>query len=337
MKMDKTTLDAQKAAEAAATIDSIINNIENVIIGKRKAVELIILALLSGGHVLIEDVPGVGKTSLASTVAKTIDCGFQRIQFTPDLMPSDVTGFSVYNQKSGEFEFRPGAVMSNLILADEINRASAKTQASLLEAMEEKQVTVDSQTYRLEEPFMVLATQNPLESYGTYPLPEAQMDRFMLRTSMGYPAIEEEVEVLLKNGLRRPQISAVTDTNTIMMLREMADTVYIDPSLLKYIVQIINATRTSNYTALGCSPRGSIALFRGAKAYALIKGRHYVTPDDIKYLAPHILSHRMILNHEAKLAHMTAESVIGEILQQVAVTWGTSADPDYRNKGLGAY
>ncbi len=314
-----SALTPETAGRAAEKISGIIANVEKVIIGKRSVIELVVLALLSGGHVLIEDVPGVGKTSLAAAVAKSVDCGFQRIQFTPDLMPSDVTGFSVYNQKSGEFEFRRGAVMSNIVLADEINRASAKTQASLLEAMEEKQVTVDSHTYLLEEPFMVLATQNPLESYGTYPLPEAQMDRFLLKVSMGYPAFEEEVDVLFSRGSSRSPITAAASSEDIMRLRSLAEQVHMERVLGRYIVQIITAVRGSAEVLLGCSPRGGIALFRASKTWALMQGRDYVIPDDIRYLAPHILSHRILLNHEAKLQQRTPQMIVSDILSQIHV------------------
>ncbi len=315
----KIMLDENDAKRASEKISEIIENIETVIIGKRNVIELVILSLLSGGHVLIEDVPGVGKTSLASAVAKSVDCGFQRIQFTPDLMPSDVTGFSIYNQKSGEFEFRKGAIMSNMILADEINRASAKTQASLLEAMEEKQVTVDSHTYKLEEPFIVLATQNPLESYGTYPLPEAQMDRFLIKTSIGYPVFDEEVDILFSKEGGKNKLKPVASAEDILEFRGMAERVRIERVLAEYIVQIINATRNSADVLLGSSPRGSIALFKASKVYALMQGRNYVMPEDIKYLAPHILSHRLILTHEAKINQKTPEMIIESILQQVAV------------------
>lgn len=319
MIQEKTDLlSMEEAAAAADQIEKIVENVGKVIIGKKPVVQLVMIALLSEGHVLIEDVPGVGKTSLVSAVARSVDCGFQRIQFTPDLMPSDITGFSIYNQKAGEFEFRKGAVMSNLILADEINRASAKTQASLLEAMEEKQVTVDSHTYKLEEPFMVLATQNPIESYGTYPLPDAQLDRFMLKTSIGYPDLEDEVDVLyLKQS--RAEVEAVASKTDILALREAALRVHIERVVGRYIVQIITAIRNHPDVTLGCSPRGSIALFRASKVYAMMQRRNYVIPDDVVFLAPYILCHRMILSNDAKMKQKTPEMVVEEVLRQVQV------------------
>jgi MoxR-like ATPase len=319
MENTNQNLTPEAAAEAAKKIDGIVRNVGTVIIGKDEVVRLVIMALLAEGHVLIEDVPGVGKTSLAAAVARSIDCGFQRIQFTPDLMPSDITGFSIYNQKSGEFEFRKGAVMNNLILADEINRASAKTQASLLEAMEEKQVTVDSHTYRLEEPFMVLATQNPIESYGTYPLPDAQLDRFMIKVSMGYPTLEQEVDVLYARGKKSDPLKPVASVQDILDLRRMAENVTVERVLGRYIVQIIRAIRSHSDVLLGCSPRGGIALFRGARVYALMKGRNYVIPDDIVYLAPYTLSHRIILSSEAQLQQKTTQDIIREVLGKIEV------------------
>ena len=319
MENTNRELTQQDAVQAAAQITDIIRNVGKIIIGKEEAIRLVILALLSEGHVLIEDVPGVGKTSLVSAIAKSVACDFQRIQFTPDLMPSDVTGFSVYNQKSGEFEFRQGAVMSNLVLADEINRASAKTQASLLEAMEEKQVTVDSNTYRLEEPFMVLATQNPIESYGTYPLPDAQLDRFLVKLSVGYPAFDDEVDILFTKGTGAPQIDSVVSAEDILELRRKAKLVHTDRSLGRYIVQIITSIRHHSDVLLGCSPRGSLSLFRASKVYALMKGRNFVLPDDIIYLAPYILNHRITLTNEAKLQQKTPQNIVDEVLRRIGI------------------
>lgn len=316
---ENIALAAEEAESSAKTIRAIVDNIETVVIGKRSVVELVVTALICGGHVLIEDVPGVGKTSLVSALARTVSCPSKRIQFTPDIMPSDVTGFSVYNQKTGEFEFRPGAVMSSIILADEINRASAKTQASLLEAMEEKQVTVDSKTYRLEEPFMVLATQNPVDSFGTYPLPEAQIDRFLMKLSLGYPAPEEEIRVAFEVKKARSELRPVTDGKTVLALRETAERVYVSQELAKYIVSIVNATRTHPDVLLGSSPRGTIALVNACRAYALYQGRGYVLPEDVKYLAPHVLAHRLMLNHEAKIARRSEKDVIASVLGSVAV------------------
>ena len=246
-----------------------------------------------------------------------MDCKFKRIQFTPDLMPSDVTGFSLYNQKTGEFEFRPGAVMSNLVLADETNRASAKTQAALLEAMEEKQVTVDSVTYRLEEPFMVMATQNPLESFGTYPLPEAQIDCFLIKLSMGYPSIEEEQRIVHAGGAGKVKLSAVISRQEVLDLRALADRVWVEPDVERYMVEIVAATRRHPKLALGSSPRGSLALNSGAKVLALFRGRSYVVPDDVKYLAPFVLGHRITLSHEAKAGQTDPKAQIGEIVDGV--------------------
>lgn len=317
---------AKEEVQAARDkLSAIVDNIETVIIGKRQVVELVILALISGGHVLIEDVPGVGKTSLVSAMAKSVSCGFKRIQFTPDIMPSDVTGFSVYNQKTGEFEFRPGAVMSNVILADEINRASAKTQASLLEAMEEKQVTVDSRTYVLEEPFMVLATQNPVESFGTYPLPEAQIDRFLIKVSIGYPTPEEEIRVVSEVRAAKKTLRPIAAGEDILRLRELAERVYVAPAVARYIVDLVAATRNSPDLILGCSPRGSIALYHLGCALALYRGRDYVTPDDIKYLAPFVLAHRLTLSHEAKIEKRTAKQVVLNLLQSILVPTGNDA------------
>lgn len=317
MEENTVVLTEQETQKAVALIGTVIENVEKEIVGKREAVELVLTALLARGHVLLEDVPGVGKTSMISCVAKSVDCGFKRIQFTPDLMPSDVTGFSVFNQKTGEFEFRPGAVMSNLILADEINRASAKTQASLLEAMEEKQVTVDSVTYILDRPFMVMATQNPVESFGTYPLPEAQIDRFLLKLKVGYPSVEEEQQIIHDKTTVREGLSAVISKEDVIWLSSAADRVSMDPDIERYIVEIVSATRTNSRVLLGSSPRGSIALSRTAKVHALFAGRSYVIPDDVKYLAPFVLAHRLILTHEAKTDRIEPEKIVQEILDSV--------------------
>ncbi|MCC8123607.1 MAG: AAA family ATPase [Oscillospiraceae bacterium] len=313
----EVTITDQQVHEAKGLIEKVIQNVETVIIGKRQPVELVLMALLARGHILLEDVPGVGKTSLVSAIAKSVDCKFQRIQFTPDLMPSDVTGFSIYNQKSGEFTFRPGAVMSNLVLADEINRASAKTQAALLEAMEEKQVTVDSATYQLEDPFLVMATQNPLESFGTYPLPEAQIDRFLIKLSMGYPTVEEEQRIVHLGRAARVQLKAVISRAQVLELSALADRVRVDPAVERYIVEIVAATRTNAKITLGSSPRGSIALNNAAKALALFHGRGYVIPDDVKYLAPFVLGHRIILGHEAKTESVDPNALITAIVDGI--------------------
>lgn len=316
---DQFTLTQEEAQEASERIARIIENVEKVVLGKTEVVRLVVLALLAEGHVLLEDVPGVGKTSLVSAVARSIDCDFQRIQFTPDLMPSDVSGFSIYNQKTGEFEFRPGGVMSNIVLADEINRASAKTQASLLEAMEERQVTVDGNTYSLEKPFMVMATQNPLESFGTYPLPDAQIDRFLIKLSIGYPDLSHEAKVILMSREEKAALSPVIDRDSVCELIDIAKKVYIAPSLATYIAELLNATRTSADTVLGSSPRGGISLASAGRVRALMLGREYVMPDDLQYLAPHILAHRVTLTHEAKTAGKTGRDIIADVLQSVIV------------------
>ena len=309
----------QKAQAAADALEKLADNVESVIVGKREAVELVIMALVAQGHVLLEDMPGTGKTSLVSSIAKSIDCSFSRMQFTPDIMPSDVTGFSIYNQKTHEFEFRPGGVMANLVLVDEINRASAKTQAALLEAMEERQVTVDNHTYKLEEPFMVLATQNPIEQYGTYPLPEAQLDRFIIKLSMGYPLIDEEVSVVLNSKAAKAAIGPVLSKADVLALSQLAEQVTLSPAVARYAVQITAATRALKECTMGASPRGSIALVAMARANALMRGRTYVMPDDIKYLAPYVLAHRIVLSNEARIQGQTAESVIESIIDSIAV------------------
>ena len=321
----------EQAYQAAQLIDAIVANVETVIVGKREAVELVVMSLIAQGHVLLEDLPGTGKTSLVSALAKSVDCRFNRMQFTPDIMPSDVTGFSIYNQKTHDFEFRPGGVMSNLVLVDEINRASAKTQSALLEAMEERQITVDNQTYKLQEPFMVLATQNPIEQYGTYPLPEAQLDRFIIKLSMGYPLLDEELKVVLETKAAKARISPVASADQVLALRRAAEDVFISPTVARYAVQIVNSTRNMKECSCGASPRGSIALVALAKANALMRGRVYVMPDDIKYLAPHVLSHRIMLTHEAKVNGRDSRSIIMSILDSVAVPAVSAAEMKNEN------
>ncbi|HHW48128.1 MAG TPA: MoxR family ATPase [Clostridiaceae bacterium] len=302
-------------------INQIINNIERVIIGKRKVVELCVISLICNGHVLIEDVPGVGKTSLAYSIARSIDCTFKRIQFTPDILPSDITGFSVYNQKTNEFEYRPGLIMSHIILADEINRTSPKTQSSLLEVMEENQVTVDGVTYRLPRPFMVLATQNPVEYLGTFPLPEAQLDRFFMKVSIGYPSQPDESQILsrFKNGNPLDTLSPVATDEDIINIQEKVKEIYVDESLNDYIVNLVAQTRNHPDVVLGSSPRGSISLLRASQAWALYNGRDYVIPDDIKNMAIPVLSHRLILKQEAKLKKINPAGIIAGILNNTVV------------------
>ena len=319
-------LNEEQARVAADAMSHIADNVETVIVGKREAVELIIMALIAGGHVLLEDMPGTGKTSLVSALAKSVDCKFSRMQFTPDVMPSDVTGFSIYNQKTGDFEFRPGGIMSNLVLIDEINRASAKTKSALLEAMEERAVTVDSDTYRLEEPFMVLATQNPIEQYGTYPLPEAQLDRFLIKLSMGYPTLDQEVQVVHNVKAAKARIGSVVGARDIIALRSAAERVIVSDPVARYAVQLVTATRTMKECRFGSSPRGSLALVSLARANALMRGRIYVMPDDVKYLAPYVLGHRIDLTHEAKVSGRTNEAVVQTIIDSVAVPQVSDAD-----------
>lgn len=319
-------LSQDKANRAAETLAAIADNIETVVLGKRERVELIVMSLVAKGHVLLEDLPGTGKTTLVKALSKSIDCGFSRMQFTPDIMPSDVSGFSIFNQKTHDFEFRPGGIMSNIVLVDEINRASAKTQSALLEAMEERQVTVDGNTYALQEPFMVLATQNPIEQYGTYPLPEAQLDRFLIKLSMGYPLMEEEVDVVLGNEDAKAAIRPVASAEDVLALRSMAREVEVSRSVARYAVQLCGATRAAKECSCGASPRGSIALVALARANALMRGRCYVMPDDIKYLAPYVLAHRIILTHEAKVNGRDPWDVVVTLAESVAVPEVSEAD-----------
>lgn len=317
--MPENMLTQAQVDAARGVIEAIVGNVDTVIQGKHDVVELVVLSLVAKGHVLLEDLPGTGKTTLVSTLAKSVDCKFNRIQFTPDVMPSDVSGFSIFNQKTRDFEFRPGGVMSNLVLADEINRASAKTQSALLEAMEERQVTVDNETHALPEPFMVLATQNPIEQFGTYPLPEAQLDRFLVKLSMGYPDFAQEVRVLELGDSAKKAVRPVASAADVLSVREVAAQVYASPMVLRYIVELVCATRTSPEISVGSSPRGGIALTALSRAYALAHGRNYVLPDDVRLLAPHVLCHRIALSHEAKVQGRTEPDVIASIVSSVAV------------------
>ncbi len=299
-------------------IEQLINNIEKVILGKRSVIEKIVCAMLAEGHVLIEDVPGVGKTLLAQTLAKSVSGSFRRIQFTPDLMPSDVIGYTAIDMKTGESEYREGAAMCNFLLADEINRTSPKVQSALLEAMEEKQISVDGVTHALPNPFMTLATQNPIETYGTYHLPEAQLDRFIMRVSIGYPDRAAELAML---GImpQETEVSAVMSLEELVQLRAEAKSIAVSDSIRAYILSIVNATRSSGqYVKLGASPRASIALFKAAQAMALIKGRDYVNPDDVKSVAENVLAHRLILA-TGQQQFATAEQLIAKILSDIAV------------------
>jgi MoxR-like ATPase len=298
-----------------------MENVQQVIVGKRATVELVVVGLLSNGHLLIEDVPGVGKTMLARSLTRSVGGTFGRIQFTPDMLPSDVTGVSVFNQATRQFEFQPGPVMSQVLLVDEINRATPKTQAALLEAMEERQVTVDGTTYPLPQPFMVLATQNPIEYEGTFPLPEAQLDRFLLRVDIGYPMISEEVEILDRQQFRHPvqTLEPVSSVEEVLEAQEAIKEVYVSPPIKKYIVEITQQTRRHPDVYLGASPRGSLTLYRVGQARAALYGRDYVLPDDVKAIAVPALAHRIILAPAARLREQTPESVVEQIVREMPV------------------
>ncbi|PKB80125.1 MAG: hypothetical protein BZY88_09795 [SAR202 cluster bacterium Io17-Chloro-G9] len=296
-------------------------NIEQVLVGKGGVIDLTLAAILSGGHLLIEDVPGIGKTTLGRCLAQSLDCTFKRIQFTPDLMPSDITGIHFYNQKNGDFEFRPGPIISQIVLADEINRATPRTQSALLEAMGEHQVTIDEVTIPLPTPFLVIATQNPIELEGTFPLPEAQLDRFMLRIKLGYPEEVEEEEMLsrFRTGSPETNLKPVTGEAEIISLQELVTEVHVESALQNYIVQVVQATRHHADVELGASPRASLGLYRCSQALAAIQGRGFVTPDDVKSLSHYTLAHRMILKSQARLRDRTPELIIDDILSQVPV------------------
>jgi MoxR-like ATPase len=312
---------AEPAAEFADAFASIVDNIERVIQGKVEVIQLTLLCLLSEGHLLVEDVPGVGKTSLAKALAASIKCSFGRVQFTPDLLPSDVVGVNVFNRETSDFEYRPGPIFANIVLGDEINRASPKTQSALLEAMAENQVTVDGTTYRLEPPFMVIATQNPIEHEGTYPLPESQLDRFLMRTSIGYPAHDAELEMLDTHGDHDAldDISAVVSVSDLQSMIALTRTIHLAPSLKGYLVELADATRRHPRLAVGMSPRASLNLQRAARTRAAAAGRSYVVPDDIKALAATVLAHRLVVTPEAQLAGMRPADVIAEVLRTVPV------------------
>ena len=299
----------------------IIENVAKVIVGKTTVVEQALATLVAQGHILVEDVPGVGKTTLSKALAISIGCSFQRIQFTPDLLPSDVTGISVYNPQSGDFNFRPGPIMSQVVLADEINRATPKTQAALLEAMEEHQVTVDGITHPLPPPFMVVATQNPIEYEGTFPLPEAELDRFLMRLSLGYPDFAEEMAIIERQEQTHPidSLEPVARPEEVVRMQEAAKQVYVDRLVRHYIVTLTEATRSHRDVALGASPRATLGLFRTARALALVQDRDYVVPDDIKMLAPAALSHRIVLSPAARMRGIRSEVVINELLNQISV------------------
>ena len=311
----------ERTVELNDKMKALIDNIEKVIVGKRGTIELVVSAMLAGGHVLIEDVPGVGKTQLVSALASSCKGEFGRLQMTPDVMPTDITGFTMINNATQESEFRKGATFCNFLLADEINRSSPKSQSALLEIMEERQVSIDGMTYELPKPFMVLATQNPVETYGTYHLPEAQMDRFIMKISIGYPTKRDELDILMRNeqNVSPKQLSQVITCQEIVELSEKINNIYCSDAIRDYIVDIVEATRNADFIRLGVSPRGSIALYRMAKAYAFVKGRTFVIPDDIKELAPYVLAHRIILTPKGKSAVSDNEKAIKKLIAGIVV------------------
>ena len=311
----------QETHSSTRTAQEIVENVAKVIIGKKPVIERALAAVIAQGHLLIEDVPGVGKTMLAKSISVSIACSFKRIQFTPDLLPSDIVGVSIYNQSTGEFQFRPGPVMSQVVLVDEINRATPKTQSALLEAMEELQVTVDGVTRPLDRPFVVMATQNPIEYEGTFPLPEAQLDRFLMRISMGYPSFEEELSVIEGQEKTHPidLLEAVATSDDVIKLQDAAKNIYVDTAVREYIVSLIEATRNHEDVSLGASPRASLGMFRAVRAIAILRDRDYVIPDDVKELAYAVLAHRLILSSAARMRGLQPRQVIEGLLETVAV------------------
>ena len=311
----------QEETQASLVAERIIENINRVIIGKDDAIRLGVIALMSRGHVLIEDVPGVGKTMLAKSLSRSTGCSFSRVQFTPDLLPSDITGVSVYNQKTGGFEFRPGPIIAQVVLADEINRATPKTQSALLEAMEENQITVEGVTHPLPQPFMIMATQNPIEYEGTFPLPEAQLDRFLLRIHLGYPSFDDEVSIMDGQQLTHPfdELGPVASPEEVVALQMRAREVYVDPLVKQYIVTLADTTRSHRDVALGASPRASLALQRTSQAQALLRNRDYVLPDDVKELAEPVFSHRLVLTASSRMQGVDGRRLIQQILDSIEV------------------
>ncbi len=322
-----------ETSEVRAVAQAVRDSVARVIVGKEGVCELLLVALFCEGHVLLEDVPGIGKTTLAKTLARSLGCDFQRIQFTPDLLPSDITGVSVYNQKTSAFEYRPGPIMAQVVLADEINRAGPRTQSALLEAMEERQVTVDGVTRPLPRPFLVLATQNPIELEGTFPLPEAQVDRFLMRVTVGYPERDEERRILHRFQRDDPlaQVSAVAAANDIRQASRQCRDVFVHPAIEDYMLDLVRASRADPALALGVSPRGTLALHRACQALAAVRGRRFVTPDDIKHLADPVLAHRLILNAEARLHGRKPTEVLADLIARTPVpveeNWQESATP----------
>lgn len=313
--MDEAVISARKTAQ------KIVDNIEHVIVGKTKAVELAVVGLISKGHLLIEDAPGVGKTILARSLAKSIDCTFKRIQFTPDMLPGDITGVSIYNQKTSDFEFRPGPIVANIVLADEINRATPKVQSALLECMEEGRITVEGTTHDLPSPFHILATQNPIEYEGTFPLPETQLDRFMLRLSLGYPSLTDEIAIMGNQQYSHPieQLMPVATSAEVLSLQMVVRKIYVDDLVRQYIASLVAATRQHPSVYLGASPRGSLALFRTGQALALLSGRDFVLPDDIKALAEPVLAHRLIVRSTDHSREKSVRTVINQLLETIPV------------------
>jgi len=311
-------------SQAQDIANRIIDNIQKVIIGKGWAVELAVIALLSQGHVLIEDVPGVGKTMLGKSLARSIDCVFKRIQLTPDMLPSDITGVSVFNQQTREFEFRPGPVLGQIVLADEINRATPKAQSALLEAMEERQVTVDGITHKIARPFMIMATENPIEHEGIFPLPEAQLDRFMIRVQLGYPSFDDEISIIDSQRVQHPieSLDAVASADEVSAAQEAVRGIFVHDQVKRYIVSLVHATRTHDDAALGASPRACLALFRSCQALALRRGRDYVIPDDVKELAVPVMGHRVIVTPSARMKRVETQRIIEDVVGQVAVPGG---------------
>ena len=308
-------------AEIAGLASRVRENVQRVIVGKQEAIDLALVAVLCRGHVLVEDVPGIGKTTLAKALARSLGCTFKRIQFTPDLMPSDVVGVNFFNQKTSEFEFQPGPIFGQVVLADEINRATPRTQSALLEAMQESQATIDGVTRLLPEPFLVMATQNPIELEGTFPLPEAQLDRFMVRVTLGYPTPDEESQIFLRfeRDTVLPGIDAVTDESELQHIQEVPPTVKVDDAVRDYVVSLVGATRKHSGITLGASPRAGMALYKAAQAWAALDGRDFVTPDDVKSLAAPVLAHRMIISSAARLGGSTGASLVADVLASVPV------------------